>query len=229
MTHPIEVHQVDFVVRTTGVRRATCDICGGRARYAGLGGEWCPGHWVRRKRAQIPKLEQTAHELGLRYRVDALTLITSLSDTFGYVRIRPTTAPLPRWLWHPDPTTLVDRLLSEDAPVQRAELQLYRMNTALWGLALRWGSPLQDYPRDAAHAPEDVPWGLVDWMEGDARALQHLRISGMRLREFCRRRFKRDCLAAKRLTWLLEHVEIGSLPILPGQLLPPQWDAKVPA
>lgn len=170
--------------------------------------------------------EHAAWVLAERYRVDPATLIESIADDEGVVRFRATTAPTPRFLFHPSPTTTVERIFAGGVPFQRARLQLGRMEQALWGLGLRWGCPLQGYPRDAQPAPEDIPWGLVDWMESDARAFQHVRICGMRLREFSQQRFKKDCAAGKRIGWLIPRVNTGTLPVLAGPLQPPRWDVR---
>ena len=228
MTHPIITTRVDFTVSGTAGRRSTCDRCGGRARYSGLGGDWCPGHWAARKKTQGNLIEQAAWNLAADYQVDVESMRRSLPDEGGFVATRQTSAPLSRLYYHPEPVELINRLLAEDAPKQRAQLQLARIAIAMWGLCLRWGSPLQGYPRDAQHHPADIPWGLVDWMESDARALQHLKITGMRLRKFAKKRNGKDCLAAIRLTWLLEHMEIGTLPVRQGPLQPPRWDVKLP-
>ena len=189
--------------------RSLCDRCDRRARFRGLGGTWCPGCWTQTRRAHnasAAELGENAHLLANRYGLDCWEQIAhSLADDQGWVHIRQTAAPVAGMYYHPEPAAVVDAVLASSAPHQRAQLQLQTINRALWGLALQWGEELQDYPRDGAHSPDAIPWGLVRWAESDIRAYRWMLTVALRLRTACMKRFKRNCEAGRRIAWLVEN------------------------
>jgi len=200
---------------------------------------WCGGHWSRRKAEYRPRIAADLAAVAAMYQVDPNTVLMSLADESGFVRVRRTMRPYCRIIWNENPVTIVERITADDAPWQRAHLQLAQISTALWGFALRTNTPLRlntlprrhwtpvnGYPRDAHHHPDEVPWGVVRWMEQDARAFQHIRKTGLRLREYVNRHTRRESLASQRLTWLMQYTIIPDLPVQRGPLLPPRYDAK---
>ena len=187
--------------------RSLCDRCDRRARFHGLGGTWCSSCWLRTRRAHNAtdgELADNAFLLANRYGLDCFEqLIHSLADEQGFVHIRQTAAPVAGLYYHPEPAVVVSAVLASHAPHQRAQLQLQTINRALWALALTWGEELQDYPRDGAHSPDAIPWGLVRWAESDIRAYRWLLTVALRLRSDCLLRFGRNCVAGKRIEWLV--------------------------
>ena len=217
-----EAIRVSIAGYPVGCVRSSCDRCSSRARYCGLGGTWCPGCWSTRKRDTSPTLEQAAHLLSIRYGLDCWEqVVHSLADADGFVRIRHTAAPVAGLYYHPSPASVVDAVLDSAAPHQRAQLHLQTINRALWGVALMWGEELQDYPRDGAHSPEALPWGLIRWAEGDLRAYKWLITVALRLRSACERRFGKNCKAGRRVGWLVERTHPPMLTQRRGHLSAP--------
>ena len=218
-----EAHRVSIV--GTATTAYICDKCGSRARYAGLDGQWCGGHWSARKAYYRPIIAQTRAALALRYRVDVETLSMALENDWGFIRLKRTERPYSGMIFSTDMAELEDLVFGPEAPDMRVHLQLFQLTSALWALALRWGNPLQGFPRQYQIAPEDIPWGLVDWMEQDARAFQWVQLAGMRYRAEIDRR-GRGRQASQRFTWLINNTTVPTLPVLPGPLLPPKGNLK---
>tara|TARA_R100001463_G_scaffold1314_3_gene5790 strand:- start:774 stop:1472 length:699 start_codon:yes stop_codon:yes gene_type:complete len=222
MAAQVEQHRVEVRAYPVGSGCSLCDRCGRRARFCGLGGTWCPSCWARRKRTTAAELADAAHGLAVRYGLDCWEQVAhSLADEHGRVVIRPSAAPVVRAYYHPAPAVVVDAILAEAAPWQRAQLQLQTISRALWGVALSWGEELTDYPRDGHHSPEAIPWGLVRWAESDPRAHRWLLVTALRLRSACLERFGRDCAAGRRVSWLSENTTPPPALPVAGPLRPP--------
>lgn len=192
------------VVGNPAHSRGTCDRCGGRARYAGLGGSWCCGCWSTRKCALTPIVEGAAALLATRYGIQSWEqFVDSLADESGHVRIRASSAPVGRLHYHPDPAATVEAILAGESPYQRLGLQLNILARCWFGLALRWGVQLQGFPRSGYPAPDEIPHGLVAWVEGDLRAYRWLVSASLRARAAYHRRYRHDHAAAEQIGWLL--------------------------
>ncbi|MFT5686191.1 MAG: hypothetical protein ACI8RZ_007147 [Myxococcota bacterium] len=198
---PFRISLVSGKAHNTG---GSCERCSSRARYAGLGGSYCPGCWSMRRKVYRPIIEGTAGLLARRYGLDSEEqLVDCLSGPGGTVRVRASSAPACRLRYHADPAVLLHCLLASNTPAQRLGLQLGALARVWFGLALRWGVDLHGYPRDGYPAPDEIPWGMVTWVEGDLRAYQWLVKTSLMCRAAYAQRYNRDHGASEQLTWTL--------------------------
>ena len=179
--------------------RASCERCGGRARYAGYGWGYicagCRGLLAATNRAAVV-------ELAGGYGIETNELVEQLANEFGLIKTRAPSAPPALLRYDEVPGDAAAYVAGLGAGAHG--LQLALVSRVLWGLALWDGCNLSGYPRD--HYPADtVEWGLVRWAYDSPMARRWLTVYGFALRARWAERHGRDHSAAELIVWLVSN------------------------
>lgn len=201
-----------------GRGRATCERCGSRARFCGLGGQWCAGCWSRRK----ADVRVTVRLLCEGYGVDADTLTMALGGQYGSVVLRPGTYGTSALRYHPNAEQLARYVSLGQGDKSRLDAyQMQLVARTLWGMALRAGIDLSDYPRDGAYPHAELPWNLIQWAEQSAWHFAWMARYGRALSAAYLERWGKAHKAGERCSWLAERLRGCRLAFNRSTPLPP--------